>query len=529
MKGDETDWRDGETRMTTATEETPERRPDSLPCLTVLAHADPRRVGERLTLPVLALGREVRLSRLEPEFRRPEAPGEPGRPLEERSLSRQPVLLHGVRASGSVVLDRNESRTPLAADGEAVEGGRSFSAAEVERGVVLQLGRHVAPLLHRMRPPEGEPPRFGLVGESEAIVRLRQEIEQLSPLDVPVLLRGETGTGKELVARALHDGGPRAGGPFVAVNMATLSPSLAAAELFGAERGAYTGAERKKKGFFLAAEGGTLLLDEIGETPVEVQAMLLRALENREVVPVGGVEARRVDVRVIAATDAALEEAIAAGRFRRPLFHRLAGYRVHVPALRERRDDVGRLLYSFLDEELSEAGGEAPAADGRPWPPAEVVARLARYDWPGNVRELRNVARRLALAGPDAPAEEIGVVLDELLGEPRPPAPPPEERPAAPVYRQPHEIGDEELLEALAAHRWRIQPTAAHLRVSRTSLYAMIDRSPQIRRASEIGAEELLDCKERHGGDFEAMATELKVSPSGLRQRLRQLAVESRG
>ncbi len=530
----ETGWQDDDTRLTTTTGDDSASASTVVPGLTILAHPDARRVGERIALPVLAVGREVRLSRLEPAFRPPDGATE-GQPLAERSVSRQPVRLRGGGEPGAVLLDVRDTRTPVVADGCPVDGEHTLNAADVERGAVLQLGRHVVLLLHRMTLPFPEyVPRFGLVGESDAVVRLCQELERLAPLNVPVLLRGESGTGKELAARALHGGGPRCAGPFVAVNMATLSPSLAAAELFGAVRGAYTGAERKKKGLFQGAEGGTLFLDEIGETPVEVQAMLLRALENQEVLPVGSVEAQPVDVRIIAATEARLEEAMADGRFRTPLYHRLAGYAVRLPPLRERRDDVGRLLRFFLHDELLRLGTDGGIDGGLPSPPAEVVARLAGYDWPGNVRELRNVARRLAIAGLGASVEVIGRHLNELLVEERAPLPLSSVAPTTPApslaekmavsYRQPHEVDEDELLAALAANAWRIRPTAAHLGVSRTSLYAMIDRSEKIRRACDLSSEEIAASRERHGGHLEAMAAELRVSPNGLRHHLRLLA-----
>jgi two-component system nitrogen regulation response regulator GlnG len=167
-------------------------------------------------------------------------------------------------------------------------------------------------------------------------------------VNAPVLLRGESGTGKELVAHAIHEASPRRTGPYVAVNMAAIPPSLAAAELFGATRGAFTGADHDRPGYFSRAHRGTLFLDEIGETAPEVQALLLRVLEAGEVQAVGGLEPRRVDVRVLAATDADLQGMTAMDRFRAPLLHRLmAGY-LQVPALRARREDFGRLLYAFL-------------------------------------------------------------------------------------------------------------------------------------------------------------------------------------
>jgi two-component system nitrogen regulation response regulator GlnG len=181
-----------------------------------------------------------------------------------------------------------------------------------------------------------------------------------------VLLRGETGTGKELAARALHDAGPRRRRGFLAVNMGAVPPTLAAAELFGAARGAFTGADQKRIGYFTRADGGTLFLDEIGETPAEVQILLLRALDNREIQPVGGGDPQPVDVRLIAATDADLEGAMAAVRFRSTLLHRLSGYEIFLPQLRDRREDFGRLFLHFLSQELEATGQTGRLATSRP-------------------------------------------------------------------------------------------------------------------------------------------------------------------
>ena len=515
MAHDETHWEDGETRLTTTSGGGAAKASAVVPALTIAAHPDARRIGERIALPVLALGRPVRLARLEPDFRPPRGAAE-GRPLAERSVSRQPIRLQGGDAPGGVRIDVRETRTPVTADGEAVETRRELAAAEIERGVVLKLGRHVVLVLHRLSLPIPENvPRFGLVGESDGVIRLCRELERLGPLDVPLLLRGESGTGKELAARALHDGGKRSGGPFVAVNMATLSPSLAAAELFGAERGAFTGADRKKAGLFQSAEGGTLFLDEIGETPMEVQAMLLRALESGEVLPVGSVEARPVDVRVIAATDARLEEAIAEGRFRAPLYHRLAGYAVELPALRARRDDIGRLLRHFLDQEPS------------PWPSAKIVARLVRHDWPGNVRELQNVARRLAIGHGDD-EEHLLRGVEELLvrAAPRPASHPPTTTAPPRKRRRASDLRDDEVIAALRAHRWSVRDAAEALGISRAALYKRIEKSPEARKASELTLEEITACLERCGGDLDAMVDGLRVSKPALRRRMRQLGLE---
>ena len=512
--------------------------------MTLLAHPNVRRVGARVVLPALVSGRAVELSRRHPEFVQPG--GLEPRPLADPHLSRKPLRLVPGPQPGAVRLVRDGFHGDVVADGVPMGAEHTLHADDVERGVVLLLAGRVALLLHLMDPTaEGGTGRWGLVGESAAMVRLRREIRQAGRLPVPVLLRGETGTGKELVARALHDISPRSDRTYLAVNLGAVPAALAASELFGAARGAFTGADRRRTGYFNQAAGGTLFLDEVGEVPVDVQVLLLRALETGEIQPVGADKPLRVDVRVIAATDSDLEAAIADGRFRSPLLHRLAGYEIHVPALRERRDDVGRLLVHFLRRELESVGAagrlDDPGPRGRPWLPASLVARLATYDWPGNVRQLRNVARQIVVAGRDALEAVLGQRLErqlrqaqELAGSgPSPISPdsstvaddvpdPPGRRRA---YRRASEIGEEELMAALRSHRWRLQPCAAALGISRTSLYTLIDRCSQLRKAAELGREEIETCLERLGGDVDAAVEALEVSRHGLLLRMRELGL----
>ncbi len=510
-----------------------------VPGLTVLHHPDAGRVGERVALTSLAAGREMLLSRSEPAF------SQPGksrlRPLADPHLSRRPIRLVPGSQPGGVRLLCGDTRTAVWIHGEAVAGERDLSADEVERGAVLLLANWVVVLLSLVDSVTSGLPSFGLAGESAPMFHLRREIRRVAGLDVPVLLRGETGTGKELVARALHDAGLRRGRPYLAVNMAAVPPTLAAAELFGAARGAYTGADRKRDGYFLRADGGTLFLDEVGETPSEVQALLLRSLETREIQPVGGDDVRRVDVRLIAATDADLENAIGAGTFRASLLHRLAGYEIHIPPLRHRRDDFGRLFYFFLRQELEELGEayrlETPP-EGRSWIPAPLVARLALFDWPGNVRQLRNLVRQIVIAGRDAGETGMWVQVERLFQESAraaaPPddvrtkpvelSPPPEEEPRR-SYRDPEEVTEDELLQALRASRWRIQRAAEALGISRGSLYDKIEKSPRIRKAADLSREEILECRERCGGDLDAMVEVLEVSKRGLQRRMTQLGL----
>jgi transcriptional regulator with PAS, ATPase and Fis domain len=208
-----------------------------------------------------------------------------------------------------------------------------------------------------------------------------------------VLITGETGTGKELVARAIHFNGPRAKRPFVAINCAALTETLLETELFGHERGAFTGAVAQKKGKLEIADGGTVFLDEVGELVPALQSKLLRALELREFERVGGTRPVRVDIRVISATNRSLSEAVAAGHFRSDLFHRLHVVEVHVPALRDRREDIAALASHFVERFARKAvrpvRGIAP----------EALKYLTAYDWPGNVRELQNTIERAIVLG----------------------------------------------------------------------------------------------------------------------------------
>jgi len=245
-------------------------------------------------------------------------------------------------------------------------------------------------------------------GHSSAIRKVYSQMRSLLRADIPVLLLGETGVGKEQLARTLHASGARREGPFVAVNCAAIPSDLLEAEMFGIGKGVATGVN-ERRGRFSLAEGGTLFLDEIGEMPPALQAKLLRALEGKEVQPVGGA-AVPIDVRVIAATNSDLDRRMQEGQFRRDLYYRVAGFVVHIPTLRERREDILELVQGFLAAVAGEIGLV-------PRITPEARRALLEYPWPGNIRELEHEARRLAHLCADGLDVELGM-LSEHIGQP---------------------------------------------------------------------------------------------------------------
>ncbi len=314
--------------------------------------------------------------------------------LKDRSVSRRHVEL-SLAEDGVRVCDLGSTNGILV-------GGSRISDAVVPLGSTLVLGETelvIREMVERYPLPLSRRRRFGdLIGSSAAMRQVYALLERAAEVDMTVLIEGETGTGKELAARALHDYSSRASGPYQIIDCGAVSPTLIEAELFGHEKGAFTSADRDRTGAFEEANGGTLFFDEIGELPLGLQPKLLRALENRVIQRIGSSKRVPIDVRFLAATNRNLEDEVKHGRFREDLFYRLNVFKVNMPALREHRDDVPRLVKHFLgpfgNVRLSE----------------EIVNRMVQLDWPGNVRELRNaVERAVVLARNDSkndPAEE---------------------------------------------------------------------------------------------------------------------------
>jgi len=309
-----------------------------------------------------------------------------------------------------------------------------------------------------------------MLGESPAMRRLREEIAKVAPTSGRVLILGESGTGKELIAQEIHRLSKRASGPFVKVNCAAIPGELIESELFGHEKGSFSGAAARRRGQFEVAHGGTLFLDEIGDMSLAAQAKVLRALETGEITRVGGERAFEVDVRVIAATNKDLLAEAREGNFREDLYFRLHVVPVTAPALRDRLEDVQLLAERFLQLAVRENGMRPKPVD------PEVYERLARYRWPGNVRELRNVCERMAIMSGDriAASDVPEVVVPHSAAPPPPGASDLSHYGEVPLRELRDLVERDYILKKLEEHDWNITQAAQALGVERTNLHKKI-------------------------------------------------------
>ncbi len=347
--------------------------------------------------------------------------------LEEIARGDYPIVITDIyidRVTGLDILRAAKSRNPASAvilmtargslqtTVEAETGGAlEYLAKPFGLGELLEAVERACALLSP--PPAADAAEealqpSGMVGFSAPMVELYKRIARCARSEETVLITGETGAGKELVARAIHDNSRRAGRPFAAVDSGSVAATLWESEVFGALRGAYTGADRDRKGVVEAAQGGTVFFDEIGEVPLEFQSKLLRFLQEREFRPVGAAVPRRADVRILAATNRRLEEMVQEGKFREDLYHRLNVLRIDVPPLRERRSDIPLLARHFLAAAVRASGN-------RVWLEPEAERALESHDWPGNVRQLENLIRRLVAMSPPGPltGERVRAALEQ--------------------------------------------------------------------------------------------------------------------
>lgn len=340
----------------------------------------------------------------------------------------------------------------------------------ISKPVALEKLRSLVNAALELEPEAGDVADDGLIGSTEVMQRLRQQIQKLARSQAPVHIRGESGSGKELVARSIHGRGPRAAGPFLAVNCGAIPAELIESELFGHLKGSFTGASRDKVGLFQAAEGGTLFLDEVADLPLPMQVKLLRAIQEKRIRPVGANVEVATDVRLLSATHKTLAREVEAGRFREDLFFRINVIELEVPSLRERRDDIPVLAEALLARIARDNRAAVPRLD------VSAVKRLFDYRFPGNVRELENMLERaFALCEGDTISAE-----DLQLGSIQSPAAPTAAEPprrdnllasvAGDLDSYLAEIERDILLEALESHRWNRTETAKSLGVSFRSL-----------------------------------------------------------
>jgi two-component system response regulator AtoC len=371
-----------------------------------------------------------------------------------------------------------------------------FHLQEENKRLTAQLAEYTGYLNQQLH---GEFDFGNIIGESAALNEVLAKVEQVAPTSSTILLRGETGTGKELVAHAIHINSPREAKPFVRVNCAALAPGVLESELFGHEKGSFTGAIERRRGRFELADGGTLFLDEVGDLPMEVQIKLLRTLQERELERVGGNETIKVDVRVVSATNRNLEKMIEDGEFREDLYYRLNVFPINLPPLRDRLDDLPVLVSHFVTK-FARQMGTAPAgvtADG--------LAKLREYNWPGNVRELENIVERAMILAKGGP---LGAAHLDFVRRGATPAPAASSGsgPVVLATSAPLAGGDDgkslaerlldserkEIVAAVEKSRGNIASAARTLGINRSTLYY---------RLRKHGLEHLLPTKVQVGGD----------------------------
>lgn len=485
--------------------------------LTIVWHPILARVGEQF----IVTTSDLELNRYMPLFH---PPGAAGTGLGYSGVSREPVRL--LRAGDEIVEIRPpaNSRMVLEINGVEFQAPYVLDHEQIERGALLGLGRAVLLCLHWMRVLPKNNPVPGLLGVGQAAIKTRDVLRQVAQSDTPVLLLGETGTGKEVAANAIHRLSRRSARAFVSVNMAALNESLAAADLFGASKGAYTGAQNARAGLFTQAAEATLFLDEIGNTPASVQPMLLRVLETGDYRPLGAAGDLQNSARLIAATDQDLYD----DSFNQALLRRLESFVVHLPPLRARREDIGVLLRHLL-ETSPEAQDVAPLS-------CALVTQFALYEWPGNVRQLKHVLKRCLLSLQLGDMPEFATMVDQRPARvtqsaapsviPTPVRSGTPAKPNPPLARKkPAHLSDAEVLAAMEANDWYIQGAAQALGISRPSMYKLLENHPQIRRPEQICEVELRLALQQSAGDLEDCAARLKTPSEALRRYLRGLAM----
>ena len=504
-------------------------RPQML--LTIVFHPEVDRIGQVCTIPADGGGQPWILGRGRAGFCAPggETASGGSSPLGDPHVSRKALLI--TRRKKRVVLTRASDACRIRVNDSELVDDVGLDEQQLAAGVAILLANRVLLLLREL-PDTGNSAAGGVVqaslkGSSHYMQDLRRQVATVAASGRDVLIRGETGTGKELVAEAIHANSPQTGREMVTVNMSAIPPSLAPAALFGSIRGAYTGADTASKGYFERAQGGILFLDEVGDTPAEVQTQLLRALQQREIQSVGG-GLRKVDLRVIAATDAPLDEC---PEFKAALRYRLANCEIVLRPLREHPEDIGELLWYFLERYLGETGANhvlpgphTPEREIASW--ADLFHAFLRFSWPGNIRQLSNFVSQVAMAS----AEMLVLpenLREDLRGNNKSKGKAENKSRSKPAveekrrHRKIEDVRPAEFLSAMEEARYEAKAAACILNISRTAVYRLIERTSQLRLAHQIPLAEVQRVLSSCGGDITKAAMQLRVSSSSLRSRLR--------
>lgn len=493
--------------------------------LTIAWHPDPTRIGEQF-IGTTAAGM-IELNRFMPLFRHVNS--DP-LPIGHGGVSRDPLRIVRDDDDGISICPPT-SRMVVEVNGEEIQEARYLTAEQIAAGVILTLGRAVFICIHWMQCLPKNNPVDGFIGVGSSAIFTRDLIRLASTNDNTVLLLGETGTGKEVAAQAVHNLSKRASSKMVSVNMAALNESLAAADLFGASKGAYTGAQNSRDGYFSEAQNSTLFLDEIGNTPATVQPMLLRVLENGEYRPLGATRDARSTARLITATDQDLYHT----NFNHALVRRLESFIIRIPPLRARREDIG-LLICHLAKRSDFAQVNLALI------PPGLISDLLNFEWPGNIRQLSNVIKRTLLSLQmgeyphltkmvEAPIVHVTKSAELRKASPNVPAsavPPPTTNPITPVNTERKKLRDlteQDVIDAMNRHDWTIQYAADELGVSRPSMYKLIEANSQIRRIEQIPTEEIRQQLIASDNQVELCAAQLKTPSEALRRHLKGLGL----
>ena len=509
--------------------------------LTIVFHPDIYRIGEQSK----QNNTGFELSRTSPLFSKinDKLDKIPPRPLDDIFISRDPIFI--TKKGDNWLLERRGSATSFSTLKEDNVKSLLLAKDMLNKGCVITLVGRVVLLIRYSYNISNDYQPTDFIGVSDNVAKIRSLISRVAILNAPILICGESGTGKELIAQAIHKCSKRSQRKLISINMAAIPNELVESELFGNVKGAFTGA-LTRNGCFQRADKSTLFLDEIGEAPAKVQITLLRALETGIVQSVGSNSEQRLDVRVIAATDANLELMVEQNSFRISLLQRLSGFVIDVLPLRDRSEDIGIILTKFLIDAFKttdQLDKLLNLDDCKCCYWAWFYAQCCTLAWRGNVRQIKNTTIQLSILLMNHPhlssfnwmafvkritheksdnQPSTTLVTERLAASKEGHEDP---RVKAHLKRKPSEVSDDEIITALESNSWQIKLAAQQLKISRAALYLRIDANPNLNRAGDLSTSELHDSFAKFSGNVDMMVNDLKVSKLALTRRLKEIGL----